>query len=167
MKSNPSLTLLALCAALAAPVLARAQPPVPAAEQAALDAKVAELDGALFDAYNRCDLKVMGEMVSDDLEFYHDQTGLQVGRAPFVDSLRKNICGKVRRDLTPGTLRVYRLKGFGAVETGAHRFCDARKNARCDANHGGEARFVMIWRDGKDGWKLTRVISFDHRSGPD
>ena len=57
-----------------------AQAPVPAAEQAELTRTVSELDTKLFDAYNHCDLKTLGAMVSDDLEFYHDQTGLIGGQ---------------------------------------------------------------------------------------
>jgi hypothetical protein len=33
-------------------------------------------DTKLFDAYNHCELTTLGAMVSDDLEFYYDQTGL-------------------------------------------------------------------------------------------
>ncbi len=40
---------------------------------------ILSLDTKLFAAYNRCDLTTLGAMVSDDLEFYHDQTGLSVG----------------------------------------------------------------------------------------
>ena len=45
-------------------------------------------------------------MVAEDLEFYHDQTGLAVGRQPFVDAIKANICGKVHRELVAGTIEV-------------------------------------------------------------
>jgi len=41
---------------------------------------IQSLDTKLFDAYDHCDLTTLGAMVSDDLEFYHDQTGLSWGR---------------------------------------------------------------------------------------
>ncbi len=44
---------------------------------------VAGLDKALFDAYNTCDLDKLSSMVAEDLEFYHDKTGLSVGRKVF------------------------------------------------------------------------------------
>jgi hypothetical protein len=122
---------------------------------------VAGLDSALFDAYNSCNLDKMGSMVTEDLEFYHDQTGLSVGRQTFVDAIKANICGKVHRELVPGTLEVYPLKGYGAVEIGIHRFTHPS-----DPNsHGfGEAKFVHVWQL-KDGvWRVARVISFDHHS---
>ena len=136
-----------------------AQAPVPAAEQAELTRTVTALDTKLFDAYNHCDLKTLGEMVSDDLEFYHDQTGLMVGKAPFLEAIKNNICGKVQRTLVPGTLEVHRLKGYGAVEIGVHRF-----HHPGDAGPGGEAKFITIWHDSDGVWVVTRVISYDHES---
>ena len=79
---------------------------------------ISALDTQLFDAYNRCDLEKLGGFFTEDLEFYHDQTGLSRSRQAMVDAVKKNICGKVRRDLVPGTLEVYPLKGYGAVEIG-------------------------------------------------
>src|SRR6187402_2807448 len=117
------------------------------------------LDTRLFDAYNNCDLVTMGALVSDDLEFYHDKTGLAVGKAPFIESIKNNICGKVQRKLVKGSLEVYPLNGFGAVEIGTHRFYHPKSEAQDGV---GEAKFVMLWQQ-KDGvWKITRVISYDH-----
>ena len=73
----------------------------------ALFDKIKSLDARLFDAYNHCDLDMLGLMVSDDLEFYHDQTGLTVGKAPFLAAIKQNICGKVQRSLLEDTLEVY------------------------------------------------------------
>jgi ketosteroid isomerase-like protein len=160
MKAMGFLGGLCLVVGLAVPCCARAQAPVPAAEQAELTRTVAALDTKLFDAYNHCDLKTLGAMVSDDLEFYHDQTGLAVGKAPFLESIQKYICGKVQRTLVPGSMEVYRLKGFGAVEIGVHRF---RQPGHPEEGEG-EAKFVEIWKDTDGVWTLTRVISYDHGS---
>lgn len=154
---------LLLAATLVLPAHAE---PAGAAAHDPLFTTVEGLDRSLFDAYNACDLKVMGDMISDDLEFYHDKTGLAVGRAAFVESIKSNICGKVRRTLVPGTLEVYPLHGYGAVEIGVHRFCDIRKFASCDETNGGDARFVHLWRETPTGWKLARVISFGHMPRP-
>lgn len=120
-------------------------------------------DMALFDAYNRCDLEKLGLMVTDDLEFYHDKTGLAVGKQSFLDSIKKNICGKVTRELVPGTLEVYPLAEYGAVELGVHRF-----HHPGEQDHGvtGEAKFVMLWQNKNNRWKITRVISYDHAALP-
>lgn len=158
------LTLSALVAAPTAAVSTAAAQPAPAAASAdSLFGTVAALDRALFAAYNRCDLAALGAFVTDDLEFYHDQTGLARGRQALVDGVRRNVCGKVRRDLVPGTLEVYPLRGYGAVETGEHRFCDPRAHRACTAATGGAAKFVMLWqRQGDGAWRLARVVSYDH-----
>jgi ketosteroid isomerase-like protein len=119
------------------------------------------LDTKLFDAYNHCDLTTLGAMVSDDLEFYHDQTGLEVGKAPFLAAIKQNICGKVERTLLPDTLEVYPLKGFGAVELGIHRFHHPGR----PEDGMGDAKFVTLWQNKDGAWKVTRVISYEHNHG--
>jgi hypothetical protein len=145
---------------------------MPALAQPAVDAKsgplfdaIAAQDKRLFDAYNGCDLKALADIVSDDLEFYHDQTGLSRGRDAFLDAVKLNICGKVHRELVPGTLEAYPLKTYGAVEIGDHVFCNAARPSECDPARSGMAKFVMLWRQDGAAWKLTRVISYDHVSG--
>jgi hypothetical protein len=120
---------------------------------------VAGLDKALFDAYNTCDLDKLGSMVAEDLEFYHDKTGLAVGRKIFIESIKNNICGKVHRELVPGTLEIYPLKDYGAVEIGVHRFTHPN-----DPQSLGEAKFVTLWQLKNGAWTVTRAISFDHHS---
>jgi len=144
----------------------------PVVAQPAIDTKTGALfdtiqaqDKRLFDAYNGCDLKTLGEMVSGDLEFYHDQTGLSRGRKAFVDAIRKNICGKTHRELVPGSLEVYPLKTCGAVEVGDHVFCPSATPSACNPKTSGMAKFTMLWQQTDTGWKLTRVISYDHVSG--
>jgi uncharacterized protein DUF4440 len=115
-------------------------------------------DSALFDSYNRCDLEKFGTFFIDDVEFYHDQGGVTLGRQNLTESVKRNICGKVRRELVSGTLEVYPMRGYGAVETGVHRFYQPPE-AKAPV---GEAKFVHLWQN-KDGtWKITRVISYDH-----
>ncbi len=121
---------------------------------------IKSLDAKLFNAVNNCDLEVLGSMVSDDLEFYHDQTGLSVGKAPFLAAIKQNICGKVQRTLIDNTLEVYPLNGYGAVEIGIHRFHHPN-----EPDNVGDAKFVHIWHNDNGVWKITRVISFQHNEG--
>src|ERR1700761_5807676 len=108
------------------------------------------LDARLFDAYNHCDLNTLGAMVSDDLEFYHDKTGLSVGKTPFLAAIKQNICGKVERTLVPGSMEVYPLKDYGAVEIGVHRFHHPQ-----DPENVGEAKFIILWQNKDGAWKGT------------
>ena len=143
---------------------AGAQAPPSVQSSDSLYRTIAGLDSAMFDAYNKCDLVRLGSFFAEDLEFYHDQTGLARGRQPFLQAIRENICGKVRRDLVRGSLEVYPLKTYGAVETGDHMFCDPRVHRVCEDTFSGIAKFVMLW-ELKDGtWRITRVISYNHVS---
>ncbi|SRR5579872_7124122 len=114
------------------------------------------LDTQLFDAYNHCDLKTLGFLLANDLEFYHDITGLARTRDTIVDAIKNNICGKVTRELVPGTLEVYPIANYGAVEIGVHRFHHPQDS---DV---GEAKFIHLWQSKDGAWKVTRIISFDH-----
>jgi hypothetical protein len=124
----------------------------------ALFRTIASLDSALFDSYNRCDLPRFASFFVDSVEFYHDQTGLMVGVRNLTEAIKQNICSKVVRELVPGTLEVYPMKGYGAVEIGAHRFHPP--GAKPSASGG--AQFIQLWQNTGGVWKITRVISFDH-----
>ena len=121
---------------------------------------ISSLDSAVFDAFNRCDLKTFATFFADDIEFYHDKNGLSRSRESLIESVKNNICGKVRRDLIPGTLEVYPIPGHGAVEIGAHRFYEKRSGK--DDVASGEAKFMHIWQNKDGAWKITRVISYAH-----
>ena len=129
--------------------------------QQELDKAIATLDAALFDSYNRCDLEKFSNFFVDDVEFYHDQGGLTLGKVALTDSVKKNICGKVTRELVPGTMQVYHMKGYGAIEMGSHRF---HHPGHEDTEGVGEGRFVHLWQYKEGAWKITRVYSYDHHS---
>ena len=155
LKRLPDFFLLVLLSLCVVPIDAQST-----AQPDPLFKTIQSLDTKLFDAYNHCDLTTLGAMVSDDLEFYHDQTGLSVGKEPFLAAIKQNICGKVQRELLSDTLEVYPLKGYGAVEIGIHRFHHPQ-----DPENLGDAKFVTLWQN-KDGvWKVTRVISYNHNHG--
>jgi ketosteroid isomerase-like protein len=137
---------------------------VPALEsigsQAELDRAITTLDTAVFDAYNRCELDKFASFFAQDVEFYHDQGGVTLGREKLIESLKNNICGKdIVRELVPGTLEAHHMKGYGAIEIGVHRFLHPKSKSPA-----GEARFVHLWQYKDGAWKITRVLSFNHHT---
>lgn len=120
---------------------------------------ITTLDTELFDAYNTCNLEKFGSLIAEDVEFYHDQGGVTLGRAALVESVKNNICGKVTRVLVPGSLEVYHMNHYGAVEIGVHRF---QHPGTQDHDVVGEAKFIHLWQYKDGAWKITRVISYDH-----
>lgn len=156
--------LLLLLMMLAMPVARASAQSVPALQviksQAELDKAGAALDAELFGAVNRCELKNLASLVDDHIEFFHDSGGVTLGKESWLDSIRKNICGTdFRRVLVPGTLRVYPMKGYGALEMGVHRFLHPKTHGRT-----GAASFIHLWQFKDGAWKLTRVISYDHHA---
>ncbi|MBB5341107.1 nuclear transport factor 2 family protein [Tunturiibacter gelidoferens] len=129
--------------------------------QGELTKAIATLDKELFDAYNSCDIDKLSTLVTDDLEFYHDKTGLAVGKQVFLNAIKNNICGKVTRKLVEGSLEVYPMHGYGAVEIGVHRFYHPGTQ---DRDGVGEAKFVHLWQYKDGAWKVSRVISYDHEA---
>jgi hypothetical protein len=137
---------------------ADAQPLESLKSQKELYQAIVSLDAALFDAYNECDLEKFKDFFADDLELYHDQDGVVTGKQRLTENIKKFVCGgDVRRELVPGSLRVHRMQGYGAVEIGVHRFHHPKSKAPA-----GERTFMNLWQY-KDGrWRITRAISFDH-----
>jgi hypothetical protein len=117
--------------------------------------QIVRMDSILFDAYNHCKLDVIDQLFSEDIEFFHDQGGLSTSQKDLVNAIRNNICGKVQRELIPGTIEVYPIANYGAVEMGWHQFHNNQEpNAKPHPS-----KFVMIWKKENDKWVMTRVIS--------
>lgn len=125
--------------------------------------QIAAVDKQFFDAYNECKLDKLKALLDDQIEFYHDQGGLMIGSENVVNAVQKNICGKVTRELVPGTLEVYPIKDYGAVEIGTHRF---HHPGHEQTEPVGEAKFVQLWQNKNGSWKMTRVFSIDHHALP-
>src|SRR5262249_24574908 len=131
--------------------------------QADLDKTITALDKQLFDAYNTCDLETFAKLLYENVEFYHDQGGVTLGRAALTESVKKNICGKTKRELLPATLQVFYMKDYGAIEMGIHRF---HHPGHEDSEGVGEGRFIHLWQYKDGAWRITRVMSYDHHAAP-
>jgi len=121
--------------------------------------EIAKVDTEFFQAFNVCDLDKMGDMFSKGLEFYHD-TGGVADYKQTMDSTKSN-CDKklgLKRKLVKGSMKVYPIHEFGAIQKGKHQFCH-RVNGKNDC---GIFEFVHLWKKQGNAWKLFRVISYDH-----
>ena len=107
---------------------------------------------------------MLGELVDENLEFYHDKGGLSVGKASFIASIKNNICHKVRRELVASSLQVYPLENYGAIELGEHTFCNMAETPLCKDETDGIGKFFMLWQKQGEQYRLTRVVSYDHLS---
>jgi hypothetical protein len=148
-------------------LLACQQPTPPAAKPGSsttspeLSATIVALDSAMFSAFNAHDAELLATFFTADLEFYHDKGGLagfDSTMAGFRGLFERNKDSGLRRDLVPGTLEVYPLGDHGALAVCQHRFCHVENGA----DDCGTFKNIMVWRKQDNGWKVSRVISYDH-----
>lgn len=168
--------LFLLSIALASPVGFAAEPtPAPIrltpgapAASSALIAELAEKDRQLFDAVFGCKLDDLAKLIADDFEFVHDKYGLTADSgAKFMDGMRQNCKAqeagtnfRARRELVEGSMAVYVLNEYGAMQMGEHRFFALQPGQPDRLTETGQ--FIDLWRRIDGEWKLARVISYDH-----
>ena len=142
------------------PVASKGAPPSEAAPASqALYDEIKQMDAALSDAFNKHDISKLKALFTEDLEFYQDNEGL----ARYEQTVRDFESlfaqdNKMRRKLVEGSLEVYPIRDYGAVEVGAHQFCHV-ENGKDEC---GTFRFVHLWRRGDGTWKISRVVSYAH-----
>jgi len=131
----------------------------------ALFEQILALDSSLFTAFNNCEMDKVGLLFTEDLEFFHEKNGLLTTRTSVIGVMKQNLCSqpgnKIRRELVKESLQVFEIKGYGAIETGEHRFYLTQKGQPETLD--GIGRFVHLWQN-KDGvWRISRVMSFGFR----
>ncbi|NMH26704.1 nuclear transport factor 2 family protein [Flavobacterium silvaticum] len=117
--------------------------------------EIAAMDKTFFDAYNNCDLEKQASIYADNIEFFHDKGGLMQSKSELIEATKKNICGKVSRQLIEGSIEVYPINGYGAVEIGFHKFFN---NQEPDAESK-PSKFIIIWKNENGTWKIAKVVS--------
>ena len=129
-------------------------------------------DSILFKiGFNKCQIKKSAELLTDDLEFYHDKAGITNSKQEFIDQMKSGICRdnnpeKVYRFLVDESLEVYPMynngKLYGALQNGKHFFAtDEIMTFEKTDNY---ALFSHLWIIENDKWKLKRVMSYNHVS---
>jgi ketosteroid isomerase-like protein len=138
-----------------------------------LTAAVTAADAALFSAlFDRCDVAALRTMVADDLEFFHDKSGLHSSSgAQWIDGVAK-MCERqkagtdytARRELDAATSEVHPLATWGAIHTGTHRFTATSGEKKGQLVE--VSKFFNVWKREGSGWRLARVFSYQHRLTP-
>jgi ketosteroid isomerase-like protein len=121
--------------------------------------EIERMDGVLSGAFNKQDLDGLKALFTEDLEFYQDNEGLALYPQTMKDFEGMFAQGNnIRRQLVKGSLEVYPVKNYGAIEIGVHRFCHV-ENGKDEC---GTFKFVHLWQSNGGGWKISRVISYAH-----
>lgn len=129
-------------------------------------------DSILFKiGFNKCEVEKSAELMSEDLEFYHDNSGVSNSKEEFIDAMRSGICRennleKVYRFLVEDSIEVFPMydngKLYGALQNGKHYFSTVKNMTYKESNN--YALFSHLWIIENDQWQLKRVISYNHTS---
>jgi hypothetical protein len=121
--------------------------------------KIANLDSALFAAYNSKNLDLMKTYFTSDLEWYQDNGGL-INFEKVFNNFQSifNRDYDLKRNLINESLEVHPIEDYGAIEIGKHQFKHI-ENGKLEI---GTFKFLMIWKNDNGNWKISRVISYDH-----
>jgi ketosteroid isomerase-like protein len=124
---------------------------------------ITSMDHKLFDAFNAHNADALMGLFTDDVEFFQDNDGLKDYQRCFRDFKALFASNTdIRREIVPESLEVYPIKDYGAIEIGTHRFCHKENgHIECAA-----FKFVMIWRQIGESWKVSRVVSYGHKLRP-
>ncbi len=126
----------------------------------ALYDSIAHQDSLLFTAFNTRNLESLKQFFSSNLEVYQDNIGVRNYEqtiAAFKGLFQNDYV--LTRTLVNGSLEVYPIKGYGAIETGRHTFCHT-ENGKLDC---GTFKFVHIWEKQNGSWKITKIVTYDHK----
>jgi len=129
---------------------------------------VRDADDAFWRAFNACDGASMATFFAEDVEFYHDITGLTRSRPAVVASLIKGPCGTpglhMRRELVPQSVIFQTIPRYGAMLIGDHLFY--AREGQAPERPATIARFLVIWERQSGHWLMSRIVSYDHRPAP-
>lgn len=123
-------------------------------------------DSIFWAGYNKCDIPVFKKYITKDFEFYHDKGGLTSGTEDFMKTVTGGLCNKtntwtLRREVVKGSTKVYVLNKYGAILRGEHIFYLKEKGKKERLVE--TAKFTHVWKHENNGWKMSRVLSYDHQ----
>ncbi|MGZ3814198.1 MAG: nuclear transport factor 2 family protein [Mucilaginibacter sp.] len=121
--------------------------------------EIARMDSLQFTAFNARNLDQLMNYFDQTLELYQDNTGVRnfdQTKQAFGGLFKMNYV--LNRKLIPGTMEVYPIKDYGAIETGQHSFSHMENGQLQSFTF----KFMQIWQK-KDGvWRVTREITYGH-----
>jgi ketosteroid isomerase-like protein len=121
--------------------------------------EIAQLDSLQFDAFNTRNLDHLMNYFDKSLELYQDNTGVRnydQTKQAFGNLFKMSYV--LTRKLVPGSMEVYPIKDYGAIETGQHHFSHIENGQQQVSTY----KFMQIWQK-KDGiWRVTREMTYGH-----
>jgi Domain of unknown function (DUF4440) len=126
--------------------------------------EILALDARITDAYDRCAVNALKAMFAPHAELYFAGRGSTKHLFEHTDALRREFCGKYRREVSAEEQEVYALPGIngidGAIQIGTQSFCEID----ADACKGLRMRFVAVWKRIGEEWKILRLLRYEYET---
>ncbi|MEL6567886.1 MAG: nuclear transport factor 2 family protein [Pseudomonadota bacterium] len=143
------------------------QPPEPDTTRTTIEALDADIFAA---AFLTCDEQRLREILSPDLEFYHDLYGKIAGSVDeFLEGTIPDCLMRqrgespfIRRALRLETMEIRPIGDWGLLQSGTHDFYGQDEDGNDILLETGV--FMHVWQNTEQDWRITRVISYDHQS---
>lgn len=117
--------------------------------------EIIKMDSIYFTAYNNCNMLTQAKIYAENIEFFHDKGGLLTDKAELLKSIEENICNKVTRTLINGSVEVYPINNYGAIQIGYHKFHNKLEPSAKSI----PSKFIVTWKKENETWLITKVIS--------
>ena len=121
--------------------------------------EIAHLDTLMFDAFNSRKIDKLKQFFDASLELYQDNIGVRNYNETiqaFTNLFKLDYV--LTRKLVPGSMEVYPVKGYGAIQTGKHIFSHIENGKYQE----GTFKFMQIWQKKEGVWRVTREITYGH-----
>jgi hypothetical protein len=121
--------------------------------------EIAHVDSLMFEAFNSRNLDKLKQFFDTSLEFYQDNTGVHNYNETieaFSNLFKMDYV--LTRKLVNGSMEVYPIKDYGAIQTAEHIFSHI-ENGKFQE---GTFKFMQVWQKKDSVWRVTREVSYGH-----
>ena len=121
--------------------------------------EIAHMDTLMFDAFNSRNIEKLKLIFDPNLELYQDNTGVRNYTETieaFTNLFKMDYV--LTRRLVQGSMEVYPIKDYGAIQTGQHIFSHVENGKYQE----GIFKFMQIWQKKEGTWRVTREVTYGH-----
>ncbi len=121
--------------------------------------EIAHMDSLQFDAFNARNIDQLKQYFDPGLELYQDNIGVR-NYQQTVDAFTSlfKMDYVLARKLVPGSMEVYPIKDYGAIQTGQHTFSHVENGQQQKATY----KFMQLWQKKNGVWRVTREVTYGH-----
>jgi hypothetical protein len=117
--------------------------------------EIAHMDTLIFDAFNSQKIDLLKLYFDPKLELYQDNIGVRnynETMEAFTNLFKKDYV--LTWKVVPGSMEVYPIKGYGAIQTGQHIFSHVEAGKEQSATY----KFMQIWQKKDSVWTAKSIL---------